>query len=123
VAAKTRPGMEEYSRRGSNQRMRPKRAKKTTISNRWFSGNFRLALTLRSLERGDQRHSELPSWVQIAIRQEFLVADGPFGIDSMKRPLEGDRLVRVGARVQGHGGQKCLEIEIKARRPESVEAF
>src|ERR1700688_3617051 len=38
-------GMEEYSRRGSNQRMRPKRAKKTTISNRWFSGNFRLALT------------------------------------------------------------------------------
>src|ERR1700687_827470 len=39
-------GMEEYSRRGSNQRMRPKRAKKKTISNRWFSGNFRLALTL-----------------------------------------------------------------------------
>src|SRR5450755_1931871 len=38
-------GMEEYSRRGSNQRMRPKRAKKKTISNRWFSGNFRLALT------------------------------------------------------------------------------
>jgi hypothetical protein len=38
--------MEEYSRRGSNQRMRPKRAGKPTISNRWFSGNFRLALTL-----------------------------------------------------------------------------
>src|SRR5580698_6431786 len=38
-------GMEEYSRRGSNQRMRPKRARKPTISNRWFSGNFRLALT------------------------------------------------------------------------------
>src|SRR6266478_1190941 len=38
-------GMEEYSRRGSNQRMRPKRAGKPTISNRWFSGNFRLALT------------------------------------------------------------------------------
>src|SRR5271156_3083606 len=39
-------GMEEYSRRGSNQRMRPKRAGKPTISNRWFSSNFRLALTL-----------------------------------------------------------------------------
>src|SRR5580693_6930660 len=39
-------GMEEYSRRGSNQRMRPKRAKKPTISNRWFSGNFRPALTV-----------------------------------------------------------------------------
>src|SRR6202051_2153211 len=39
-------GMEEYSRRGSNQRMRPKRARKPTISNRWFSGNFSLALTL-----------------------------------------------------------------------------
>src|SRR5271170_1574900 len=38
-------GMEEYSRRGSNQRMRPKRARKQTIPNRWFSGNFRLALT------------------------------------------------------------------------------
>src|SRR5271155_3350913 len=38
-------GMEEYSRRGSNQRMRPKRAGKPTISNRWFSSNFRLALT------------------------------------------------------------------------------
>src|ERR1700692_2948502 len=38
-------GMEEYSRRGSNQRMRPKRARKPTISNRWFSGNFSLALT------------------------------------------------------------------------------
>src|ERR1700692_4709209 len=38
-------GMEEYSRRGSNQRIRPKRARKPTISNRWFSGNFRLALT------------------------------------------------------------------------------
>src|SRR6202050_828086 len=38
-------GMEEYSRRGSNQRMRPKRARKPTISNRWFSGNFRLSLT------------------------------------------------------------------------------
>jgi hypothetical protein len=39
-------GMEEYSRRGSNQRMRPKRARKPTISNRWFSRNFRLALTM-----------------------------------------------------------------------------
>src|SRR5580693_6047543 len=38
-------GIEECSRRGSNQRMRPKRARKPTISNRWFSGNFRLALT------------------------------------------------------------------------------
>jgi 1,4-alpha-glucan branching enzyme len=38
--------MEECSRRGSNQRMRPKRARKPTISNRWFSGNFRLALTI-----------------------------------------------------------------------------
>src|SRR6516164_420691 len=37
--------MEECSRRGSNQRMRPKRARKPTISNRWFSVNFRLALT------------------------------------------------------------------------------
>jgi ParB-like nuclease domain len=36
--------MEECSRRGSNQRMRPKRARKPTISNRWFSGNFSLAL-------------------------------------------------------------------------------
>jgi hypothetical protein len=41
-------GMEECSRRGSNQRMRPKRARKPTISNRWFSGNFRLALTPKS---------------------------------------------------------------------------
>src|ERR1700688_880336 len=39
-------GMAEYSRRGSYQSMRPKRAKKPTISNRWFSGNFRLALTI-----------------------------------------------------------------------------
>src|ERR1700692_1568984 len=38
-------GMEEYSRRGSNQRMRPKRARKPKISNRWFSGNLSLALT------------------------------------------------------------------------------
>ena len=38
-------GMEECSRRGSNQRMRPKRARKPTISNCWFSGNFRLAMT------------------------------------------------------------------------------
>src|ERR1700683_1621912 len=38
-------GMEEYSRRGSNQRMRPKGARKPTISNRWFSGNFSPALT------------------------------------------------------------------------------
>ena len=45
-------GMEECSRRGSNQRMRPKRARKPTISNRWFSGNFSLALTLGYLERG-----------------------------------------------------------------------
>jgi hypothetical protein len=37
--------MEECSRRASNQRMRPKKARKPTISNRWFSGNFRLALT------------------------------------------------------------------------------
>src|ERR1700680_3601211 len=44
-------GMEEYSRRGSNQRMRPKRARKPTISNCWFSGNFRLALTLCRGER------------------------------------------------------------------------
>jgi putative tryptophan/tyrosine transport system substrate-binding protein len=32
-------------RRGLNQLMRPKRARKPTISNRWFSGNFSLALT------------------------------------------------------------------------------
>src|SRR5487761_1576461 len=38
--------MEECSRRGSNQRIRPKRARKPTISNRWFSRNFRPALTL-----------------------------------------------------------------------------
>jgi len=29
--------------------MRPKRARKPTISNRWFSGNFSLALTLADL--------------------------------------------------------------------------
>src|SRR6202051_3314257 len=44
-------GMEEYSRRGSNQRMRPKRARKPTISNRWFSGNFSLALTMATPRR------------------------------------------------------------------------
>src|SRR5882757_680660 len=38
-------GMEECTRRGSNQRMRLKRARKPTISNRWFSANFRPALT------------------------------------------------------------------------------
>src|SRR5580698_4115496 len=46
-------GMEEYSRRGSNQRMRPKRARKPTISNRWFSGNFRLALTTHNTAASD----------------------------------------------------------------------
>src|ERR1700684_3284234 len=47
-------GVGEYSRRGAKKRMRPKRAKKTTFSNRWFSGNFRLALTFfeRIIRRG-----------------------------------------------------------------------
>jgi hypothetical protein len=52
--------MEEYSRRGSNQRMRPKRAKKPTISNRWFSGNFRPALTFVRFFR-EHRGQPLPS--------------------------------------------------------------
>src|SRR6202051_348689 len=53
-------GMEEYSRRGSNQRMRPKRARKPTISNRWFSGNFSLALTFQGRdERSRQFLSQI----------------------------------------------------------------
>jgi hypothetical protein len=47
------------SRRGSNQRMRPEGARKPTISNRWFSGNFSLALTpgheLHETRRGGNR--------------------------------------------------------------------
>jgi hypothetical protein len=54
-------GMEEYSRRGSNQRMRPERARKPTISNRWFSGNFRPALTITQLG--------LPAWKDDAAQQ------------------------------------------------------
>jgi hypothetical protein len=49
--------MEEYSRRGSNQS--PKRAKKPTISNRWFSGNFRLALTRPNVGKA-QDGSQVP---------------------------------------------------------------
>src|SRR5580693_598743 len=64
-------GMEECSRRGSNQRMRPKRARKPTISNRWFSGNFRLALThiggQVSFHRGGRaKYTSVPS------RQNFV---------------------------------------------------
>jgi hypothetical protein len=42
-------GTEECSQRGSNKRMLPKRAKKTGISNRWFSAIFRPLLTARRL--------------------------------------------------------------------------
>src|ERR1700688_2374540 len=62
-------GMEEYSRRGSNQRMRPKRARKPTISNRWFSGNFSLALT--EIHRRSPRHAKY--------------ADFPLGIVNKKK--------------------------------------
>src|ERR1700692_2613173 len=63
-------GMEEYSRRGSNQRMRPKRARKPTISNRWFSGNFSLALTAAGAHRRGGARARL--------------------IDPRKRPLRKD---------------------------------
>src|ERR1700733_1653676 len=56
-------GMEEYSRRGSNQRMRPKRAKKPTISNRWFSGNFRPALTTANDRRRNPALATAP-WLR-----------------------------------------------------------
>jgi hypothetical protein len=55
-------GMEEYSRRGPNQRMRPERARKPTISNRWFSANFRLALTIAGQRNHEDQMSEKPKY-------------------------------------------------------------
>src|SRR5580700_4447370 len=75
-------GMEEYSRRGSNQRMRPKRARKPTISNRWFSGNFRLALTYGSdAVRGDScRALRLKEGDQNCQRQAFVTDLGDLAV-------------------------------------------
>src|ERR1700692_3121178 len=63
-------GMEEYSRRGSNQRMRPKRARKPTISNRWFSGNFSLALTASPVLRDYYQRiaKEYSVWAEAELR-------------------------------------------------------
>src|SRR5580693_5181042 len=68
-------GMEECSRRGSNQRMRPKRARKPTISNRWFSGNFRLALTVKLGGFYSKGRSGLPKDDREAARLFKLAAD------------------------------------------------
>src|SRR5580692_10555080 len=98
-------GMEEYSRRGSNQRMRPKRARKPTISNRWFSGNFRLALTqgrtqLRSIEAAVVVDPALN--VRVVHLGQFRQG---FVATMMKRPLpdrpaDGRQRLRAGGRLE-----------------------
>ena len=52
-------GTEECSRRGSNQRMAPKRTRKLASLNRWFLTNIRLALTSLSPVRRELA-SDLP---------------------------------------------------------------
>src|SRR5580704_7036303 len=69
-------GMEECSRRGSNQRMRPKRARKPTISNRWFSGNFRLALTRAEFGEWNRKGaalSEVTAEKEYGVTRDFIV--------------------------------------------------
>jgi hypothetical protein len=83
-------GMEEYSRRGSNQRMRPKRARKPTISNRWFSGNFRLALT-RGLRRTTKRRldGDICGGARLIFDDERL-------IEPIRQPAAHDSHDRIG---------------------------
>src|SRR5580698_1448045 len=122
-------GMEECSRRGSNQRMRPKRATKPTISNRWFSGNFRLALT-SSRTVSVQTTSSRRSW-------RTVVADGtrkmPIGVGakasiivdltctrSRGSPIEGIAALGAAHEPLHDTGSHCAPRRLNLVSPESL---
>src|SRR5207247_7293654 len=73
--------------------------------------------TVAVRERSEKRFGKGPSRVGVLPREKISVPEAPVAVDTMKRPLDGHRLIRAGPRIERNGRIDCLEIEVAPGRP------